>query len=512
MAGGFGVTSPGGEDFEAKITPIVVISCILAASGGLMFGYDIGISGGVTSMPDFLKKFFPTVYKRQQVPGLNSNYCKYDNQYLQLFTSSLYLAALTASFFASYTTRKLGRKLTMLVAGIFFCVGTIFNAAAQNLAMLIIGRLLLGCGVGFGNQAVPLFLSEVAPSRIRGSLNILFQLNVTIGLLLANVINFGSSKVTGGWGWRLSLGLAAVPSVLLTIGALVVVDTPNSLIERGKLEQGKAVLKRIRGVQNVDPEFLELLEASRTAQEVKNPFRNLLKRKNRPQLIITVFLQFFQQFTGINAINFYAPVLFQTLGFKSDASLYSAVITGSCMVVGAIISIYLADRAGRRVLLLEGAIQMLVSHVGVTIILGLKLKETTSSLDRGMAILVVVLVCSFVGSFGWSWGPLAWLIASEIFPLETRSAGQSVTVGVNMFFTFFIAQAFLSMLCHLKFGIFLFFGVFVFIMFLFVLFLLPETKGVPIEEMTDVVWRQHWFWRRFIEDDCDDEPKGEGYA
>ncbi|XP_050372686.1 sugar transport protein 13-like [Argentina anserina] len=513
MAGGFGVTSAGGEEFEAKITHIVIISCILAASGGLMFGYDIGISGGVTSMPDFLKKFFPLVYKRQQIPGLESNYCKYDNQYLQLFTSSLYLAALTASFFASYTTRKLGRKMTMLVAGIFFCVGTILNAAAQNLAMLIIGRLLLGCGVGFGNQAVPLFLSEVAPSRIRGALNILFQLNVTIGLLLANVINYGSSKVTGGWGWRLSLGLAGVPSVLLTIGALIVVDTPNSLIERGKLEEGKAVLKRIRGVDNVDPEFLELLEASRIAREVKHPFRNLLKRKNRPQLIITVFLQFFQQFTGINAINFYAPVLFQTLGFKNDASLYSAVITGSCMVVGAIISIYLADRAGRRVLMLEGAIQMLVSHVGVTIILGLKLKETTSSLDRGMAILVVVLVCSFVGSFGWSWGPLAWLIASEIFPLETRSAGQSVTVGVNMFFTFVIAQAFLSMLCHLKFGIFLFFGVFVFIMFLFVLFLLPETKGVPIEEMTDVIWRQHWFWKRYIEDDSEDDAKREqGYA
>ncbi|XP_061992682.1 sugar transport protein MST4-like [Rosa rugosa] len=512
MAGGFGVTTSGGEDFEARITPIVIISCILASSGGLMFGYDIGISGGVTSMADFLKKFFPAVYKRQQIPGLESNYCKYDNQYLQLFTSSLYLAALTASFFASYTTRKLGRKLTMLVAGIFFCVGTVFNAAAKNLAMLIIGRLLLGCGVGFGNQAVPLFLSEVAPPRIRGALNILFQLNVTVGLLLANVINYGSSKVTGGWGWRLSLGLAGVPSVLLTIGAIVVVDTPNSLIERGKLEQGKSVLKRIRGVENVDPEFLELLEASRMAKEVKHPFRNLLKRRNRPQLIITVFLQFFQQFTGINAINFYAPVLFQTLGFKSDASLYSAVITGSCMVVGAIISIYLADRVGRRVLLLEGAIQMLVSHIGVTIILGLKLKETTSSLDRGLAILVVVLVCSFVGSFGWSWGPLAWLIASEIFPLEARSAGQSVTVGVNMFFTFVIAQAFLSMLCHLKFGIFLFFAAFVFIMFLFVLFLLPETKGVPIEEMTDVVWRQHWFWRRYIEDDFEDDPKPQGYA
>lgn len=103
-------------------------------------------------MPEFLKEFFPVVYRKQQIPGLESNYCKYDNQGLQLFTSSLYLAALTATFFASYTTRALGRRMTMLIAGIFFIVGTIFNAAAKNLAMLIVGRLLLGCGVGFANQ------------------------------------------------------------------------------------------------------------------------------------------------------------------------------------------------------------------------------------------------------------------------------------------------------------------------------------------------------------------------
>ncbi|CAN1807718.1 Sugar transport protein 13 [Linum perenne] len=391
--GGFASASAGGTEFEAKITPIVILSCIMAATGGLMFGYDVGVSGGVTSMPPFLEKFFPVVHRKTQDQSqLNSNYCKYDNQGLQLFTSSLYLAGLTATFFASYTTRTLGRRPTMLIAGIFFLAGVVLNAAAQDLAMLIVGRILLGCGVGFANQAVPLFLSEIAPTRIRGALNILFQLNVTIGILFANLINYGTAKIKGGWGWRLSLGLAGVPAVLLTLGALIVSETPNSLIERGRLDEGKAVLKRIRGTDKVEPEFLELVEASRIAKSVKHPFRNLLKRRNRPQLVIAIALQIFQQCTGINAIMFYAPVLFNTLGFKSDASLYSAVITGA---------------------------------------------------------------------------------------------------------------AFLSMLCHFKFGIFLFFSGWVAVMSVFVFFLVPETKNIPIEEMTEKVWGRHWFWKRFMEDDVE---------
>ncbi|WVZ12272.1 hypothetical protein V8G54_016802 [Vigna mungo] len=494
MAGGGFTSGAGGVEFEAKITPIVIISCIMAATGGLMFGYDVGVSGGVTSMPPFLKKFFPTVYRKTvQEKSSDSNYCKYDNQGLQLFTSSLYLAGLTATFFASYTTRKLGRRLTMLIAGFFFICGVVLNAAAQDLAMLIVGRILLGCGVGFANQAVPVFLSEIAPSRIRGALNILFQLNVTIGILFANLVNYGTNK--------LSLGLAGIPALMLTVGALLVVDTPNSLIERGRLDEGKAVLKKIRGTDNVEPEFLELVEASRVAKEVKHPFRNLLKRRNRPQIVISIALQVFQQFTGINAIMFYAPVLFSTLGFGNDASLYSAVITGAVNVLSTVVSIYSVDKLGRRLLLLEAGVQMFLSQVAIAIILGIKVKDDSNDLSKVYAVVVVVLVCTFVSSFAWSWGPLGWLIPSETFPLETRSAGQSVTVCVNLLFTFVIAQAFLSMLCHFKFGIFLFFSGWVFIMSVFVLFLLPETKNIPIEEMTERVWKQHWFWKRFIDDD-----------
>ncbi|CAN1807719.1 Sugar transport protein 13 [Linum perenne] len=470
--GGFASASAGGTEFEAKITPIVILSCIMAATGGLMFGYDVGVSGGVTSMPPFLEKFFPVVHRKTQDQSqLNSNYCKYDNQGLQLFTSSLYLAGLTATFFASYTTRTLGRRPTMLIAGIFFLAGVVLNAAAQDLAMLIVGRILLGCGVGFANQAVPLFLSEIAPTRIRGALNILFQLNVTIGILFANLINYGTAKIKGGWGWRLSLGLAGVPAVLLTLGALIVSETPNSLIERGRLDEGKAVLKRIRGTDKVEPEFLELVEASRIAKSVKHPFRNLLKRR--------------------------------TLGFKSDASLYSAVITGAVNVLSTVVSIYSVDKLGRRMLLLEAGVQMFFSQVIIAVILGIKVTDHSDDLGKGFAILVVIMVCTFVSAFAWSWGPLGWLIPSETFPLETRSAGQSVTVCVNLLFTFVIAQAFLSMLCHFKFGIFLFFSGWVAVMSVFVFFLVPETKNIPIEEMTEKVWGRHWFWKRFMEDDVE---------
>ncbi|KAK4767113.1 hypothetical protein SAY86_014863 [Trapa natans] len=499
-AGGFAV-APSGTEFEAKITPIVVISCIMAATGGLMFGYDVGVSGGVTTMAGFLKKFFPVVYRKTVLETDNGNYCKYDNQGLQLFTSSLYLAGLVSTFFASYTTRKFGRRPTMLIAGIFFLTGVILNTTAQDLAMLIIGRILLGCGVGFANQAVPLFLSEIAPTRIRGGLNILFQLNVTIGILFANLVNYGTAKIKGGWGWRLSLGLAGIPAILLTLGALFVVETPNSLIERGRHEEGKRVLRKIRGTDNIEPEFLELVEASRIAQEVKHPFRNLMKRKNRPQLVIAIAMQIFQQFTGINAIMFYAPVLFRTVGFGSDASLYSSVIVGAVNVLSTLVSIYSVDKVGRRVLLLEAGVQMFLSQVIIAIVLGLKVTDHSENLSRGLSIFVVILICTFVAGFAWSWGPLGWLVPSETFPLETRSAGQSVTVCFNFLFTFVIAQAFLSMLCHFKYGIFLFFSGWVVIMSLFVMFLLPETKNIPIEEMTERVWKKHWYWKRFMDSD-----------
>ncbi|XP_049383471.1 sugar transport protein 8-like [Solanum stenotomum] len=481
---------------NSKITVYVVSCWIFAAFGGLMFGYDIGISGGVSAMDDFLIKFFPHVYQTK-LHAKENNYCKYDNWLLQLFTSSLYISALFASFFASKAATKLGRKITILTASIFFIVGAVLSAVAENKLILIFGRILFGIGVGFGNETVPLFLTEVAPIQHRGAVNIMFQLFVTIGIFIANLVNYGTSMIHPN-GWRMSLGFAAIPAVILFIGSFVITDTPTSLVERGNEEQGKSTLMKIRGVSDVEAEYKEIVAACEQAKQVKQQsLKNLLKPASIPPLVIGVLLQVFQQFTGINAIMFYAPVLFQTMGFKANASLLSSIITGIVNVGSTFVSIYLVDKVGRRKLLLQACCQMLISQLAIGAILVTSLSET-GTLNRTLAAVVVLLVCTYVMSFAWSWGPLGWLIPSETFPLETRTTGFAFAVSTNMLFTSIIAQLFLTMLCTMKAYIFFFFSGWIVVMGLFVFFFLPETKGVPIDSMVERVWMQHPIWKRLF--------------
>ncbi|KAL0911253.1 hypothetical protein M5K25_019380 [Dendrobium thyrsiflorum] len=502
MAGGNFVDSNGnGKDYPGKLTMFVFFTCVVAATGGLIFGYDIGISGGVTAMDTFLSRFFPTVYHQEKADHSTNQYCKFDSQLLTTFTSSLYLAALIASFFASTVTRVLGRKWSMFGGGITFLVGAALNGFAKGVAMLIAGRILLGIGVGFANQSVPVYLSEMAPAKYRGTLNIGFQLMITIGILAANLINYGTSKLKGSIGWRVSLGLAAVPAAIIALGSLFLPDTPNSLIERGHDEEARSMLRRIRGTDYIHAEFEDIKAASEESKTVKHPWRNIIQRRYRPQLVMSVFIPFFQQLTGINVIMFYAPVLFKTIGFGNDASLISAIITGLVNLFSTLVSIVTVDRLGRRKLFLQGGVQMIVCQIVVGTLIGVKFGTSgQGSLSGTYASFVVAFICIYVAGFAWSWGPLGWLVPSEIFPLEIRSAGQSINVSVNMLFTFIIAQAFLALLCRLKFGLFYFFGGWVLVMTTFIALFLPETKGVPIEEMV-LVWRGHWFWSRFFDEE-----------
>merc|ERR1711915_334806 len=197
MAGGAIVNTGGGKEYPGKMTLFVFLSCLVASSGGLIFGYDIGISGGVTSMEPFLAKFFPSVLEKEKEAVSNNQYCKFDSPLLTAFTSSLYLAALVASLLASTVTRLFGRKWSMFGGGITFLAGSAIIGAAENVLMLILGRILLGIGVGFANQSVPLYLSEMAPAKLRGMLNIGFQLMITIGILAANFINYGTNQISG---------------------------------------------------------------------------------------------------------------------------------------------------------------------------------------------------------------------------------------------------------------------------------------------------------------------------
>lgn len=202
----------------------------------------------------------------------------------------------------------------------------------------------------------------MAPPKLRGALNIGFQMAITIGILMANMVNYGTAQMKSN-GWRYSLVLAGVPAIIMTIGAIFLPDTPNSLIERGKQEEARTMLIKIRGTENVNEEFQDLLDASEASKQVQHPWRNILQRQYRPQFVIVLLIPFFQQLTGINAIMFYAPVLFKTLGFGNDASLMGAVITGVVNVFATLVSVFTVDKLGRRILFLQGGIQMFICQV-----------------------------------------------------------------------------------------------------------------------------------------------------
>ncbi|XP_051142681.1 hexose carrier protein HEX6-like [Andrographis paniculata] len=491
-----------GEYYNGKITWFVLLSSIVAAFGGMIFGYASTVTGGVMTMKPFLKKFFPRIYANMEEDVTTSNYCKFDSQILTLFGSSIFISGLISSFLASPVTKALGRKASLLIGGVSFIIGACLGSAAYNLYMLMIGRILQGFAIGFINQSAPLYLSEMAPPKYRGAFNSGFQMCINIGGLLAFVVNYATEKILAGWGWRLSLAAAAAPALILTAGGLFLPETPNSLLQRGcDHETAKKMLQKIRGSDDVQAELDDLAAAGRASKSLtKNPFRTILERKYRPQLVMSVAIPFFQQLNGINAVAFYIPQLFSAVGSGVSDSLLAGVIISLVGSPTTLISLAMVDRVGRRALFHAGGVLMLVTHVAVGAVMAAKLGDA-GALSRGYGVAVLVLVAVYVAGFGISWGPLAWLVTSEIFPLEVRSAAQSISVATGFVFTFASAQTFLAMLCHMKAGIFFFFAAWVAVMTAFVYMFLPETKDVPIEKM-ERIWREHWFWRRFVVEDA----------
>ncbi|XVE56420.1 hypothetical protein DITRI_Ditri04bG0007500 [Diplodiscus trichospermus] len=492
--------SEAGE-YNGRMTLLLVFSCLMAATGGVLFGYDIGISGGVTSMDPFLNEFFPKVYRKMKEDTRISNYCKFDSQLLSLFTSSLYIAGLITSLLKSTLTRALGRKPLILVGGAAFLAGSAIGGGALNIYMLILGRVLLGVGIGFTNQSVPIYISEMALPRYRGALNIGFEVGINIGVLVANLTNFGTEKIKGNWGWRISLAMAAVPALVVTLSTLFLPETPNSLIQQNSNHHKKAkhVLQHVRGTVDVQAELDDLIKARSISKTMEHPFKKIIQRKYRPQFVMSMAIPFFQQLTGIDVLTFYAPILFRTIGLGESTSLLSPIVIGIVGLASLSISMLVVDKYRRRALFIIGGALMLMSQLVVGGIMAAMLGDQ-GVLSQGCTYLILVMICVYLIGFSLSWGPLGWLVTSEIYPLEIRSAGQSVTVAMSFLLCFLVGQTFLAMLCHMKSGIFFFFGGWVAVMTAFVYFLLPETKNLPIEQM-EKVWREHWFWRRFKEED-----------
>ncbi|KAF6263304.1 general substrate transporter [Scenedesmus sp. NREL 46B-D3] len=469
MAGDMAVEGAGrATQYKGRTTFAVIMIAFVAASGGLLFGYDNGSTGGIITMRNFQETFF------------------YNDQLLQLLTSSLFLSGAVAALVGMVTSKKLGRRFTMVTAGAAFIIGTVLIATSSAMAQLVVGRLVQGVGVGFATQATPLYLSEMAPYNLRGALNILFQLAVTIGILVAQLINYGVKDIYP-WGWRLAMALGGIPGVLLFVGALCLPDTPNSSSVASK------VLQRIRGTKDVVVELEDIVDAVNVSRTIKNPWFTILRRRYRPQLVISILIPTFQQWIGINAIIFYAPQLFATTGSGGDAALLNTVIIGVVNVVSTVVAILVVDRFGRKFLLIQGGIQLVLCEFIVGILIAVSLGVAgTGSMTGHIANATIAFICIYIAGFAWSWGPLGWLVPSEIQPLETRAAGTAINTFTNLLMTFVIGQTFLSMLCAMKFGVFFFFGGIGLIAILFAILLVPETRQVPIEEIEETVVHRHW--------------------
>ncbi|XLU25241.1 hypothetical protein S245_061307 [Arachis hypogaea] len=224
----------------------------------------------------------------------------------------------------------------------------------------------------------------------------------------------------------------------------------------------------------------------------------IFERQYRPHLVMAFLIPSFQQLTGINIVAFYSPNLFQSVGFGHDAALLSAIILGVVNLTSILFSTTIVDRFGRRFCFISGGLVMLFCQIALAALLAAVTGvHGTKDISRGSAVMVLVLMCVYSAGFGWSWGPLAFLVPSEIFPLKIRTTGQSINIAMGFLTISVLSQSFLSMLCHFKFAVFLFYGGWIAIMTLFIFFFLPETKRIPLESMY-TIWGKHWFWHRYV--------------
>lgn len=429
-----------------------------------------------------------------------ASWCRFDDHTLTLFTSSAFLAAAVATLCAGSLARSAGRRATMVAAGLFYLVGIAINAGAVHVSMLVIGRILIGFGTGLANCAVPIYLSEIAPTHARGGINLLFQLATSLSILGAQLVNF--ALLPGRHLWRVSVGIAAAPAALLALGALALDDSPASLAARGKLVAGKAALQKLRGAKTDISREWASIEAAHATDPASTAgwaqWRALGARRVRPELVVALGVAFGSQTNGINAILFYAAPIFSSLGAGGKAALLASVAVGVALFAPTLIAAAAVDRIGRRPLLITGGIVMMATELALAGLLGKHMGHVAgAALSPGAAKACLALMCSFVTAFALSWGPCGWLVPSEVFPLDVRAAGQAAATAVNFLTVFATTQFFLTSMCAMRHWVYVASAVAVALATLFVAFLLPETRGVPLERIDDLCWGRHWLWKRY---------------
>lgn len=431
----------------------VIVVATIAALSGLLFGYDTGVISGALLF--IRSQFHLTPEGEGRV------------------VSGVLFGATFSSMVSGKLTDVLGRKRVILATAILFGVGSILTAFASSVALLVAGRVVLGLAIGVASFAAPLYISEMSPAKIRGSLVAMNQLAITLGILLSYVVDYAFSS-TGNWPAMVALG--AVPALMLAVGILFLPESPRWLILNKRETDAVAVLKKIRGVDDVSEELAEINNA---LTEEKGDWREFFAPHLRKALIVGTGLGLFQQFTGINTVIYYAPSIYKLAGMTSNSgSILATAGVGLVNVMMTVVALALIDRAGRRPLLTVGNIGM-----------GLSLAALSLSflLHANAEVLKFVGVGStlvYVAFFAISLGPVFWVMISEIYPLRIRGFAMSFATAMSWLSNLIVSYSFPVLLDKLGVGItFAIYTVVTIGSLIFAIFVVPETKGLSLEQI-----------------------------
>lgn len=467
-----------------------IVICLFTAFGGFLFGYDSGNIGGVLAMGNFLS-VVGYVNPPGQACGVSGiyqgvEYC-ISSTSKSLITSFLSIGTLAGALSGAVVADRLGRRGGIILASSVFTIGAAVQTGISNVAGLVVGRVVAGYGVGLLSMMVPMYQSEAAPPQIRGAIVSCYQLAITIGILLAQVIDLGTANIQSTAAWRVPVGLQMLFGLILIIGCFFIPESPRYLVRRGLIEQARANLARMRSQPEnselVNTEMAEIegnleYEMSLGTATYADCFRgDMLKRT-----MCGIFVQMFQQLTGVNFIFYYGTSFFKAAGVSSPYAI--TVATGGVNVLMTIPGIYLMERAGRRKLLFYGAIWMSACNL----IIGAVAVAHGGSSSANTVLIVFTLL--FIGAFAATWGPSAWVLISELFPLKLRGKAMSLSTASNWFWNWCIAFVvpYITDAAYGNLGSKIAFIWFVtsFCAAIWTYFFVPETKGWSLEELDEM--------------------------
>ncbi|KAK3676368.1 Plasma membrane low glucose sensor [Recurvomyces mirabilis] len=480
------------DDVAGAAWPAIMIG-LFVAFGGVLFGYDTGTIGGILGM-EYWQTQFATNGRDSITPAEES-----------LIVSILSAGTFFGALLAAPVADNLGRKMGLILScGIVFNLGVILQTASTAQPMFIAGRFFAGLGVGLVSAMIPLYQSETAPKWIRGTIVGSYQLAITIGLFLAACVNYGTQNRLDSGSYRIPVAVQFAWSLIIVFGMLVLPETPRFLIKQDKHEKAAKALSTLRRLDVDHPSLVEELseitanhryEASLSKASYLDCFKGTVGKR----LLTGCLLQGLQQLTGVNFIFYYGTAYFQRAGFNNPFII--SVITNSVNVISTFPGLYLVEKMGRRNLLLMGAIGMAICQFIVAIT-----GTVAGTTDLAAQRVAIAFVCIYIFFFASSWGPVAWVVTGELFPLKVRAKCLSMTTATNWLLNFAIAYATPYMVndggagyANLGSRVFFVWGSFCFICIFFVWMLIYETKGLALEQVDELyaVISQAWKSKTF---------------